>query len=57
MFTKEQLMELEKTQLSKIICANTRQMNTTVEDAFVLSNQQEQKQCDQLADLDLTKWK
>lgn len=57
MFTKEQLMELEKTQLSKIICANNGQMNTTAEDAFVLSTLQDQKQCDQLEDLDLTKWK
>lgn len=56
MFNQEQIMELEKTTLSQIICSNSDQIYEIQPDAFMLSSNQSKVSCEQVPDLDLSKW-
>uniref|UniRef100_A0A915KR58 Peroxidase n=1 Tax=Romanomermis culicivorax TaxID=13658 RepID=A0A915KR58_ROMCU len=53
-FTNDQLIEIEKTSLSKIICDNADRISLIGTDAFSLSSSQ--VPCDRLPTIDLTKW-
>ena len=56
MFTSEQRTEIEKTTLSKVICANSANISAIVKDSFILSNLQTNVNCSVLPDINLAKF-
>ncbi|KPM08502.1 Thyroid peroxidase precursor-like protein [Sarcoptes scabiei] len=55
-FNKEQLEELKKTLLSKLICLNGDKIEKIVKNAFELTHNQNWLDCNEIDHIDLTKW-
>jgi peroxidase len=56
-FTKEQLLEIKKMSISKIICENADNITTITENAFVLPNSQNSfKNCNELPEINFQFW-
>lgn len=56
MFTSEQLQEIKKTSLARVICDNADHITQITTDVFVVPKLQLWKQCEQLPNINLTKW-
>lgn len=55
-FTKDQLIELEKTNLSKIVCNNGDNIKSISKSIFLLTKPNDWVDCNIFEDLDLNKW-
>ncbi|RWS25826.1 hypothetical protein B4U80_08061, partial [Leptotrombidium deliense] len=56
-FTEEQLLEIKKASLAKVICDSGDDTTTITKDVFVVPSKQEMLMCKTLPSMDLMKWK